>query len=75
MKEWMDGKREACEALHAALEFMERKPEVKNNWEITGRRWLFLLSQKFGERVEAEAQAEVNKRLKEKGLGRWPVIK
>lgn len=74
-KEWMDGKREACELLNEAMEFMDRKPKVKNNWEITGRRWLFLLSQKFGRGVAEAALADVNEKLRKKKYPPWPIMK
>ena len=72
IKEWMDGKREMCEALFKIMEHMERQPEIKNNWAITGRRWLFMLSQKFGSGVEAAAQGYVVEQLRGRGKD-WPL--
>ncbi len=56
-----------------AIGLMERLPEVKKNWEITGRRHLFMLSQRFGSGVADAIHALVDSRLKAAHKGDWPL--
>ena len=75
-KQWMEGKRDACELVFSMMEYMERKPEVVDGWNITGRRYLFMLSQQMGSNIAANIRKETDKRLFEKGnpYG-WPLRK
>jgi hypothetical protein len=54
---------------------MERRPEVKSNWEITGRRYLFMLSQQFGSRVAKSINDLVDTRLKANHKEKWPLYR
>ena len=72
-REWMNGKKEACEFTYRLMEMMERDPPVKKHWAITGRRYLFLLSQKFGKNLATELHQMVDDRLRKKGNVEWPL--
>jgi hypothetical protein len=52
---------------------MERLPEVKKNWEITGRRYLFMLSQQFRSGVATAIRGLIDARIHDAGKGQWPV--
>ena len=75
-REWMDGKREACELVYAMMEEMDRDPKVVNDWHITGKRYLFMLSQQMGGNIAARIHAETDARIMGKGnpYG-WPLRK
>lgn len=62
-REWMEGKREGCDKVYDLIELMEREPPVIKSWEITGRRYLFLLYQKFGKNISAAIKQVVITRL------------
>jgi hypothetical protein len=72
-RKWMQGRQEGCDEAWEAIGIMERLPEVKNNWEITGRRYLFVLSQKFRSGVAAAIHAQVDDQIKKAGKGNWPL--
>ena len=74
-REWMDGRREGCDEAWEAIGFMERRPEVKSNWEITGRRYLFMLAQQFGSRVAKSINDLVDTRLKANHKEKWPLYR
>jgi hypothetical protein len=72
-RKWMQGRQEGCDEAWEAIGVMERKPEVKDNWEITGRRYLFILSQKFGSGVGAAIHALVDDQIGKANKGNWPL--
>jgi hypothetical protein len=73
-KEWMNGKREMCDALYEGIGYMDRKPEVVNDWKLTGRRWLFQLSQRFGKGVEDAARKDILEKLQKKANKTFPLM-
>jgi hypothetical protein len=74
-REWMEGKQEACETTFEVVQIMERKPEIKEGWEITGRRYLFMLWYRFRNSLADGIHQEVDKRLREKGNHKWPLYR
>jgi hypothetical protein len=72
-REWMQGRRDGCDEAWEAIGLMERLPEVKKNWEITGRRYLFMLSQQFRSGVATAIRGLIDARIHDAGKGQWPV--